>query len=164
MSFSHNLSFHFFSHNPLSLQFLFVIITPSVSMFIGQGHSLDARRAAQAERRAANAAVVAPPAAERPSSAAPPPPAPLVLAPPGELLTSRGNRRISADDDDVSPPPRSDDSAGGGSSRTMTTRDQAPLSIPGTSPPVRTSWTTALGRDRRTLSHRRRSIRRAGGD
>ncbi len=49
-------------------------------MFIGQGLSLDARHAAQAERRAANAAVVAPPAAERPLSAAPPPPAPLCRA------------------------------------------------------------------------------------
>ncbi len=76
-------------------------------MFIGQGLSLDACRAAQAERRAVNATVVAPPAAERPSSSAPPPPAPLVLSPPGGLLTSRGNHRISADDDDVSPPPRS---------------------------------------------------------
>ncbi len=147
----------------VSLHFV-IVITPSVSMFIGQGLSLDARRAAHVERRAANAAVVAPPAAERPSSAAPPPPAPLVLSPPGELLTSRGNGWISADDNDVPPPPRSDVSAGGGSSRTTTTRDQAPLSRPGTSPPVRTSRTTALGRDRRTLSHRRRSIRRAGGD
>ncbi len=66
------------------------MITPSVSMFIGQGKSLDARRAAQAERRAANATVVVAPAAERPSSAGLPPPAPLVLSPPGELLTSRG--------------------------------------------------------------------------
>ncbi len=149
----------------LSLQFLFVIvITPSVSMFVRQGRSLDARCAAQVEKRAANAAVVAPPAAERPSSAAPPPPAPLVLSPPGELLTSRGNRWILADDDDVPPPPRSDVSAGGGSSRTTMTRDQAPLSRPRTYPPVCSSRTTALGRDRRTLSHCRRSIRRAGGD
>ncbi len=163
---SHNPSSHYFSHNPSSLQFLFfvIVITPSVSMFIGKGQSLDARRAAQAERRAANAAVVAAPAAERPSSAALPPPAPLILSPLGELLTSRGNRWISADDDDVPPPPKSDVSAGGGSSRTTTTLDQAPLSRPGTSPPVRSSRTTALGRDRRPLSHRRRSIRRAGGD
>ncbi len=130
-----------------------IVITPSVSMFVGQGLSLDARRAAQAERQAANAAVVAPPAAERPSSAAPPPLAPLVLSPPGKLLTSRGNRWILADDDDVPPPPRSDVSAGGGSSRTTTMHNQAPLSRPGTSPPIRSSRTTALGRDRRTLLH-----------
>ncbi len=99
----------------MSLQFLSVIvITPSVSMFIGQGLSLDARRAARAERRAANAAVVAPPAAERPSSAASPPPALLVLSPPGKLLTSRENRWISADDNDVSPPPRSTSPQGEG--------------------------------------------------
>jgi hypothetical protein len=41
------------------LKLLFVIITPSVSMFIGQGQSLDARRGTQVERWAANAAVVA---------------------------------------------------------------------------------------------------------
>ena len=161
MSFLYNLS-SLFSHNPCVV--IVVICHSNHSIFVGQGKSLDARRAAQAERRAANAAVVAPPAAERPSSAAPPPPAPLVLSPPGELLTSRGNRRISADDDDVPPPPRSDVSSGGGSSRTTTTRDQAPLSRPGTSPPIRSSRTTALGLDRRTLSYRRRSIRRAGGD
>jgi hypothetical protein len=50
-------------------------------MFVGQGLSLDACRATQAERWAANAAVVAPPAAERPSSVAPPPPAPLARHP-----------------------------------------------------------------------------------
>jgi hypothetical protein len=142
-------------HNPLSLQLLFVIvITPSVSMFIGQGQSLDAHRAAQAERRAANAAVVAAPAAERPSSAAPPPPVPLILSPPGELLTSRGNCWISADNNNVPPPPRSDVSAGGGSPRPTTLRNQAPHLRPGTSPPVRSSRTTALGCNRRTLSHR----------
>ncbi len=76
--FLYNLLSHF-SHNPSSLQLLFVIviITPSVSMFIGQGQSLDARHAMQAERRAANATVVAAPVAERPLSVPPPPPAPL---------------------------------------------------------------------------------------
>ena len=35
------------------------LLTPSVSMFIGQGLSLEARHAAQAERRAANTATAA---------------------------------------------------------------------------------------------------------
>jgi hypothetical protein len=64
-------------------------------MFIGQGLSLDARRAAQAERRAANAAVVAPPAAEWPSSAAPAPPAPLAGHPVSLLDTATGAASLS---------------------------------------------------------------------
>ncbi len=65
-------------------------------MFIGQGQSLDARRAAQAERRAANAAVVmAASAAERPSSESLPPSEPLVLSPPGKLLTSNVECTVS---------------------------------------------------------------------
>ena len=70
-----------FLHNPSSLQLLFVIITPSVSMFIGQGQSLDDSSAAQAERRAANATVVVAPVAEWPLSAAPPPAALLAKCP-----------------------------------------------------------------------------------
>ncbi len=165
MVFFVGISICHFLHNPSSLQLLFVIvITTLVSMFIGQGWSLDACRATQANRRAANAAAVAASATERPSSAAPPPPAPLILSPPRDLLTSRGNRRILMDDDDILPSSRSDVSAGGGSSRTTTMRDQMPLLRPGTSPPVCLSWTTALGWDRRTLLHCRWSIRRAGGD
>jgi len=38
---------------------IFWIFTPSVSMFIGQGLSLEARHAAQAERRSANTATAA---------------------------------------------------------------------------------------------------------
>ncbi len=100
MSFSYNL-LSLFLHKPLSLQFLFVIvITPLVSMFIGQGLSLDACCAAQAERWATNAAVVAQPAAEWPLSVALPPPVLLVLSPSrqtshlqGELLDLGGGRR-----------------------------------------------------------------------
>jgi hypothetical protein len=122
-------------------------------MFVDQGLSLDACRAAQAERRAANAAVVAPPAAERPSSAALPPPAPLVLPPPSKLLTSKGNRWILADDNDVLPLPRSDVFAGGGSLRTMTTSDQAPLLRPGTAPSCRTDSTAVYGELKSLVVH-----------
>ncbi len=59
-------------------------------MLIGQGISLDARRAAQAERQAAIAAVVVPPAAEPPLSAALPPPALLVLSPPWQTSHLQG--------------------------------------------------------------------------
>jgi hypothetical protein len=65
------------------------------TMFIGQGLSLDARRAAQAERRAANAIVVAPLAAEWPSSAAPPPPAPLAGHPVSLLGMATGAASLS---------------------------------------------------------------------
>jgi hypothetical protein len=93
--FSYNLLSHFL-HNPSSLQFLFVIvITPSVSMFIGQGQSLDAHRAAQAERRAANATVVAPPAAERPSSASLSPLVPLAGHPVSLFGTATGAASLS---------------------------------------------------------------------
>ncbi len=64
-------------------------------MFIGQGLSLDACRAAQAERRAANAAAVAPPAAECPSSATPPPPAPLAGHPVSLLGMATGAASLS---------------------------------------------------------------------
>ena len=54
--------------------------TPSVRMFIGQGLSLEAHRAAQAERQAANTAPAA--AAERASSASP---TFFALSPPAEM-------------------------------------------------------------------------------
>jgi hypothetical protein len=164
MSFLYNLLSHFL-HNPLSLQFLFlIVITPSVSMFIGQGLSLDAHHAAQAERWAANTAVVGSPVAEHPSSVALPPLAPLVLPPPGKLLPSRGNHWILADNDDVPPLPRSNVSSGGGLLRTTTMQDQAPLLRPETPPPICLLRTMALGQDRRTLLHCRWSIQRVRGD
>ena len=72
------------------------LLTPSVSMFIGQGLSLEARHAAQAERRAANTAtaaasevaaavansMAAAAATERASSASPPL---FALSPPAEM-------------------------------------------------------------------------------
>jgi hypothetical protein len=64
-------------------------------MFIGQGQSLDARRAAQAERWVANAAVVAAPASERPLSASPPPPAPLARHPVSLFGTATGAASLS---------------------------------------------------------------------
>jgi hypothetical protein len=93
--FLHKSSSHF-SHNPSLLQLLFVIvITPLVSMFIGQGQSLDACHAAQVERRAANATVVAPPVAEQPLSASPPPPAPLAGHPVSLFGTATGAASLS---------------------------------------------------------------------
>jgi hypothetical protein len=64
-------------------------------MFIGQGQSLDACRAAQAERRAANAAVVVAPAIERPLSAALPPPVLLAKRPVSLLGLSTGAASLS---------------------------------------------------------------------
>ncbi len=64
-------------------------------MFIGQGQSLDACRAAQAERPAANATLVAAPAAELPLSAAPPPPALLAEHPVSLLGLSTGAVSLS---------------------------------------------------------------------
>ena len=51
---------------------LIVYLPPSVSMYIGQGLSLEARRAAQAERRAANTATAAAPAAAAAAAASTP--------------------------------------------------------------------------------------------
>jgi hypothetical protein len=64
-------------------------------MFIGQGQSLDACLAAQAERQAANAAVVAAPAVECPLSAALPPPAPLAGHPVSLFGTATGAASLS---------------------------------------------------------------------
>ncbi len=62
-------------------------------------------------------------------------------------------RTVGSADNDVLPLPRSDVSAWCGSSRTTTTINRAPLLRLGTSPPVSSSRTTAVGRDQRTLLH-----------
>ncbi len=67
-------------------------------------------------------------------------------------------RTIGSADNNVLPPPRSDVSTWGGSSRAMRTSDWAPLLRLGTSPPISSLRTTAVGRDWRTLLHHRRSI------
>ncbi len=67
-------------------------------------------------------------------------------------------RTLGSVDNDILPPPRSDVSAWGGSSRTTTMSNRVPFLRLGTSPPVSSLRTMAVGRDWRILLYHQRSI------